>query len=165
MNFYNYDVTKYGRYTIDDLLFEMLYDYNFEMIFWKYFHFLKRLCWPSFWNYYLFEIRSAQSLKAILYAPHFEMIYDFHFEMSKAFLFSFWNALWLSFRNEGAKFSYTKLFSSGEPQIFYWRKYPIIYIFSYTAFYARLGPYPCVEIKFLEKGDGLLCQILIILQC
>ena len=38
-------------------------------------------------------------------------------------------------------------------------------LFSYTAFYARLGPYPCVEIKFLKKGDGLLCQILIILQC
>ena len=33
MNFYNYDVTKYGRCTTDDLLFEMLYDYNFEMIF------------------------------------------------------------------------------------------------------------------------------------
>ena len=43
MNFYNYDVTKYGRCTTDDLLFEMLYDYNFEMIFWKYFHFLKEI--------------------------------------------------------------------------------------------------------------------------
>ena len=38
MNFYIYDVTKYGRCKIDDLLFEMLYDYYFEMIFWKYFH-------------------------------------------------------------------------------------------------------------------------------
>ena len=38
MNFYNYDVAKYGRCKIDDLLFEMLYGYNFEMIFWKYFH-------------------------------------------------------------------------------------------------------------------------------
>ena len=38
MNFYNYDVAKYGRCTTDDILFEMLYDYNFEMIFWKYFH-------------------------------------------------------------------------------------------------------------------------------
>ena len=56
MNFYNYDVTKYGRYTIDDLLFEMLYDYNFEMIFWKYFHFLKKIVLTvalkllSFWD-------------------------------------------------------------------------------------------------------------------
>ena len=33
MNFYIYDVTKYGRCKIDDLLFEMLYDYYFEMIF------------------------------------------------------------------------------------------------------------------------------------
>lgn len=33
MNFYNYDVTKYGRCKIDDLLFEMFYDDNFEMIF------------------------------------------------------------------------------------------------------------------------------------
>ena len=33
MNFYNCDVTKYGRCKIDDLLFEMLYGYNFEMIF------------------------------------------------------------------------------------------------------------------------------------
>ena len=38
MNFYNYDVAKYGRCTTDDILFEMLYAYNFEMIFWKYFH-------------------------------------------------------------------------------------------------------------------------------
>ena len=43
MNFYNYDVTKYGRCKIDDLLFEMFYDDNFEMIFWKNFHFLKEI--------------------------------------------------------------------------------------------------------------------------
>ena len=168
-----YDVTEYGSCMIDDVLFDMLDDYNFdmlydnsfEMIFWNYYHSLKKgLCWPSVWDYLHFDIRSAQSLKAIFYALRFDMIYDFHFEMSKALMFTFWNALWLSFRNEGAKFSYTKLFSSGEPQIFYWRKYPIIYIFSYTVFYARLGPYPCVEIKFLEKGEGLLCQILMILQ-
>ena len=88
---------------IYDLLFEMLYAYNFEMIFWKYFHFLKKIVLTvilkllSFWDW------SAQSLKAILYALHFEIIYDFNFEMSKAFLFSFWNALWLSFWNEGGK--------------------------------------------------------------
>lgn len=41
MNFYNYDVTKYGCCKIYDLLFEMLYAYNFEMIFWKYFHYKK----------------------------------------------------------------------------------------------------------------------------
>ena len=86
----------------------------------------KGLCWPSVWDYLLFDIRSAQSLKAIFYALHFEMIYDFHLQMSRT------------------KFSYTKLFSSGEPRIFYWRKYPIIYIFRTQLFYARLSPYPCV---------------------
>ena len=89
----------------------------------------KGLCWPSLWNYFLFDIRSAQSLKAIFYALRFEMIYDFHFEMSKAFLFTFWNALWLSFWNEGAKFSSTKLFSLGETTMFYWRKYNYYYYF------------------------------------
>ena len=33
INFYNYDVTKYCRCTTDDLFFEMLYGYNFEIIF------------------------------------------------------------------------------------------------------------------------------------
>ena len=41
----------------------------------------KGLCWPSFWDYFLFDIRSAQSLKAIFYALRFEMIYDFHLQM------------------------------------------------------------------------------------
>ena len=43
MNFYNYDVTKYGHCTTDDLLFDIIYGYNFEMIFWKNFHFLKKI--------------------------------------------------------------------------------------------------------------------------
>ena len=42
----------------------------------------------------------------------FEMIYDFHFEMSGAVLYSFRYDIWLSFRNDRAKFSYTKPFSS-----------------------------------------------------
>ena len=41
----------------------------------------KGLCWPSVWDYLLFDIRSAQSLKAIFYALRFDMIYDCHFEM------------------------------------------------------------------------------------
>lgn len=57
---------------MDDLLFDMLYDFNFEMIFWKYFH-----------------------SKKDFYAPLFDMIYDYRFEMRTA------------------KFSYTKIFSSG----------------------------------------------------
>ena len=44
----------------------------------------KGLCWPSFWDYLHFDIRSAQSIKAIFDAPRFEMIYDFHLQMSRA---------------------------------------------------------------------------------
>ena len=125
----------------------------------------KGLCWPSVRKHFHFEFGSAQSLKAIFDAPRFEMIYDFHFEMSKALMFTFWNALWLSFWNEGEKISYTKLFSSEDDKTFYWRKY-IYYYYFRTQFFTQCScPYACVEIKFLEKGDGLLCQILIILQC
>ena len=104
----------------------------------------KGLCWPSFRDYLLFDIRSAQSAERFFMIPvlkwymtfiskwvkasylHFEMLYDCHFEM------------------RGTKFSYTKIFSSGEPRIFYWRKYCIFYYFRTQLFYARLGPYPCV---------------------
>ena len=34
-----YDVTKYGSCMIDDVLFDMLDDYSFEMIFRNHFHF------------------------------------------------------------------------------------------------------------------------------
>ena len=150
-----YDVTEYGSCMIDDVLFDMLddynfdmfYDYSFERIFWNYFHSRKKgLCWPSFWDYLHFDIRSAQSIKAIFDAPRFEMIYDFHLQMSrKIFVHK------IIFVKRIGNLLLTKI-----PHFIY---------FSYTVFYARLGPYPCVEIKFLEKGDGLLCQILIILQC
>ena len=43
----------------------------------------KGLCWPSFWDYLHFDIRSAQSIKAIFDAPRFEMIYAFHLQMSR----------------------------------------------------------------------------------
>ena len=100
----------------------------------------KGLCWPSVWDYLLFDIRSAQSAERFFMIPvskwymtfiskwamrsylHFEMLYDCHFEM------------------RGTKFSYTKLFSSGEPQIFYWRKHPIIYIFRTQLFTQGLVP-------------------------
>ena len=150
---------------IDDLLFDMLYDNSFEMIFWNYFHSLKKgLCWPSFRDYLLFDIRSAQSAERFFMIPvskwymtfiskwamrsyfHFEMLYDCHFEM------------------RGQNFRTQNYFRQKKTRYFIDENTTFLY-FSYTAFYARLGPYPCVEIKFLEKGDGLLCQILIILQC
>ena len=97
--------------------------------------------------------------------------------------FPFWNDIWLSFRNEQSAYVYilkcfmTVILKWGGENfvhkiIFVRRTQNILLtkimhflLFSYTAFYARLSPCPCVEIKFLEKGDGLLCQILIILQC
>ena len=41
----------------------------------------KGLCWPSVWDYLLFDIRSAQSLKAICYPLRFDMIYDYRLQM------------------------------------------------------------------------------------
>ena len=120
----------YGSCMIDDLLFDMLYDNSFEMIFWNYFHFpQKRIVLTVRLRLLTFRYQVSTICWKIFYDSRFEMIYDFHFEMSNAFLFSFWNALWLSFRNEGAKFSSTKLFSSGEPRIFYWRKCTYYYYF------------------------------------
>ena len=106
----------------------------------------KGLCWPSVWDYLLFDIRSAQSIKVIFDAPRFEMIYDFHLQMSrKIFVHK------IIFVRRWLDILLTKMH--------------LLLLFSYTDFYARLSPYPCVEIKFLKKGEGLLCQILIILQC
>ena len=140
--------------------------YLFEMIFWNYFLSLKKgLCWPSFRDYLLFDIRSAQSAERFFMIPvskwymtfiskwamrsyfHFEILYDCHFEM------------------RGGKIFVHKIVFVRKIRNILLTKIPYNLYFSYTAFYARLGPYPCVEIKFLEKGDGLLCQILIILQC
>ena len=151
----------------------------------------KRFWYPSFWNDIWLSFRNDQSVPIyilkcfmtvisrlltfryqvsticwkIFYDSRFEMIYDFHFEMSNAFLFSFWNALWLSFRNEGAKFSYTKLFSSEKNQIFYWRKCIYYYYFRTQLFTQGIVSLSLRWNKFFKKGDGLLCQILIILQC
>ena len=106
----------------------------------------KGLCWPSVWDYLHFDIRSAQS------AIRFLMLIV-------------WYAIWLSFANEQGKiFVHKIIFVRRTPDILL-TKIPYNLYFSYTVFYARLGPYPCVEIKLLEKGDGLLCQILMILQC
>ena len=124
----------------------------------------KGLCWPSVWDYLLFDIRSAQSAERFLW-------------------FSFRNDIWLSFRNEQCVpifilKCFMTVISKWGGKIFVHRiifvkrignilltKIPHFIYFSYTVFYARLGPYPCVEIKFLKKGVGLLCQILMILRC
>ena len=85
----------------------------------------KGLCWPSLWNYFLFDIRSAQSLKAIFDALRFDMIYDYHLQMSRKI------------------FVHKIIFVRRTPNILL-TKIPYNLYFSYTVFYARLGPYPCV---------------------
>ena len=143
----------------------MLYDNSFEMIFWNYYHSLKKDCADRHFEITYFSISGQHNLlKDFLWFP-------------------FRNDIWLSFRNEqcvpifilkcfmtvilkwgGNIFVHKIIFVRKKPDILL-TKMHLLLLFSYTAFYARLGPYPCVEIKFLEKGDGLLCQILIILQC
>ena len=148
----NYDVTKYGSCMIDDVLFDMLYDNSFEMIFWNYFRFpQKRIVLTVRLRLLTFRYQVSTICWKIFYDSRFEMIYDFHFEMSNAFLFSFWNALWLSFWNEGAKFSYTKLFSSEKTRYFIDENASIITIFVHSFLRKALCPYPCVEINFLRK--------------
>ena len=145
---------------IYDLLFEMLYAYNFEMIFWKHLHSQKRLCWPSFWNYFLFEIGSAQSAKTVFYVLRFEMIYDCHFEMSKAFLFSFWNALWLSFWNEGGKnFRTQKNFR--QENLKYFIDENLLFRIFFVHSFLRSVNVPTLALKnILLWREGLQCQIL-----
>ena len=140
---------------------------------------------PIFLKWY-FEITFIPSKKDCADRP-FEITYfsiSGQHNLLKDFLwFPFRNDIWLSFRNEQCvpifilKCFMTVISKWGD-KIFVHRiifvkriwnilltKIPHFIYFSYTVFYARLGPYPCVEIKFLEKGDGLLCQILMILQC
>ena len=115
--------------------------YLFEMIFWNYFHSLKKgLCWPSVREHFHFEFGSAQSAERFFVIPvskwyitfiskwamrsyfHFEMLYDFHLQMSRV------------------KFSYTKLFSSGITNTIYWRKCTCYYYFSTQLFAQGLVP-------------------------
>ena len=151
-----YDVTKYGSCMIDDLLidmlddynFDMFYDYSFERIFWNYFHFPQK------------RIVLTVLLRLFTFRYQVSTISESNF-----LCFTFWNDIWLSFANEQGKIFVHKIIFVRKNLDILLTKMHLLLLFSYTAFYARLGPYPCVEIKFLEKGDGLLCQILIILQC
>ena len=138
---------------IDDVLFDMLDDNSFEMIFWNYFRFpQKRIVLTVLLSLLSFRVWVSTICWKIFYDSRFEMIYDFHFEMSNAFLFSFWNALWLSFWNEGAKFSYTKLFSSEKNQIFYWRKCIYYYYFRTQLFTQGIVSLSLRWNKFFKKA-------------
>ena len=130
---------------IDDVLFDMLDDNSFEMIFWNYFRFpQKRIVLTVRLRLLTFRVWISTIYRKIFYDSRFEMIYDFHFEMSKGVLFTFWNALWLSFWNEGDKiFVHKIIFVRRTPNILLTKILHNLY-FSYTVFYVRLGPYPCV---------------------
>ena len=78
---------------------------------------------------------------------HFEMLYDGHFEM------------------RGQNFRTQNYFRQENPKYFIDENALIINILVHSFLRKALCPYPCVEINFFKKGDGLLCQILIILQC
>ena len=151
---------------LDDYNFDMFYDYSFEIIFRNYFHFPQK------------RIVLTVRLRLFTFRYRVSTISE-----SNLLCFAFWYDIWLSFRNEQCVpifilKCFMTIISKWGGKIFVYRiifvkrignilltKIPHFIYFSYTVFYARLGPYPCVEIKFLEKGDGLLCQILIILQC
>ena len=132
---------------LDDYNFDMFYDYSFERIFRNHFHFPQK------------RIVLTVRLWLLTFRYQVSTIYKSNFWCSTV-----WDDIWLSFANEQKIFVHKIIFVRKTPAILL-TKIPYNLYFSYTAFYARLGPYPCVEIKFLEKGDGLLCQILIILQC
>ena len=105
----------------------------------------KGLCWPSVWDYLLFDIRSAQSAERFFMIPvskwymtfiskwamrsyfHFEMLYDCHFEM------------------RGKIFVHKIVFVRKKPDILL-TKMHLLLLFSYTAFYAR----HCVPILALK---------------
>ena len=125
---------------IDDLLFEMILPIFLKWYFEITFIPLKKDCADRPFEITFFSISGQHNLlKDFLYS-RFEMIYDFHFEMSKGVPFTFWNDLWLSFWNEGAKFSSIELFSSEETQIFYWRKCTYYYYFRTQLFTQGLVP-------------------------
>ena len=97
--------------------------------------------------------------------------------------FPFRNDIWLSFRNEqcvpifilkcfmtvilkwGGKIFVHKIVFVRKNQIFYWRKCIYYYYFRTQLFTQGIVSLSLRWNKFFKKGDGLLCQILIILQC
>ena len=166
MIIYIYDVTKYGSCMIDDSLFEMIY-------------------YLSFWNDIL-KLLSFPVKKDCADRP-FEITYFSSLgqhNLLKDFLwFPFWNDIWLSFRNEqcvpifilkcfmtvilkwgGKIFVHKIIFVRKKPDILLTKIPNNLYFFVHR-FLRKAWSLSLRWNKILEKGDGLLCQILIILQC
>ena len=139
---------------IEYFLFDMIYDLSFRndilSIFLKWcfeitFFPLKKDCADRHFENTYFSISGQHNLlKDFLWFPFRNDIW-LSFRNEQCVPIFILNALWLSFWNEGAKFSYTKLFSSKESEIFYWRKY-IYYYYSRTQFFTQ-GLVPILALK------------------
>ena len=140
-----YDVAKYGSCMIDDSLFEMIY----YLSFWN--DILKLLSFPQ--KRIVLTIRS----RVLSFRVWVSTISESDFLCP-----SFWNDIWLSFRNEQSvpiyilkcfmtvilkwgveNFRTQNYFGQENTKYFNDENTTFLY-FSYTDFYARLGPYPCV---------------------
>ena len=132
---------------IDDLLFDMLYDNSFEMIFWNYYHSLKKDCADRPFEIIFFSISGQHN-----HWKQFSMLYVLKWYMT-------FICKW------GGKIFVHKIIFVRKNQIFYWRKYLILYIFRTQLFTQGIVSLSLRWNKFFKKGDGLLCQILMILQC
>ena len=106
----------------------------------------KGLCWPSVWDYLLFDIRSAQS------AIRFLMLIGLICYMT------------IVCKWAGQNFRTQNYFRQENHEYFIDENAPIITIFVHS-FLRKAWSLSLRWNIFLKKGDGLLCQILIILQC
>lgn len=106
----------------------------------------KGLCWPSFRDYLLFDIRSAQS------AIRFLMLIGLICYMT------------IVCKWAGQNFCPQKYFRQKKLRYFIDENAPIITIFVHS-FLRKAWSLSLRWNIFLKKGDGLLCQILMILQC
>ena len=150
-----YDVTEYGSCMIDDLLFDMLddynfdmfYDYSFERIFRNYFHFPQK--------------KIVLTVRLILFTFRYQVstIYKSNFWCSTV-----WDDIWLSFANEQKNFR-TQNYFRQEIQRYFNDENTTELTFFVHSFLRKAWSLSLRWNKILEKGDGLLCQILIILQC
>ena len=131
---------------IDDVLFDMLDDNSFEMIFWNYFRFpQKRIVLTVLLRLFSFRYQVSTICYKI-------------FMLLGLICYMTFICKWA-----GKIFVHKIIFVRRTPNILL-TKIPYNLYFSYTAFYAVLMSLHLRCNIFFKKGDGLLCQILIILQ-
>ena len=101
-----------------------------------------------------FEITFISRKKRIVLTVRLRL-FTFRYQVSTIYKSNFWcstvwDDIWLSFANEQKIFVHKIIFVRRAPNILL-TKIMHFLLFSYTVFYARLGPYPCVEIYFWRK--------------